>query len=75
VTFGDAALGGPDLSGCELAHQAIGRILPYFVVRNARFDPQCREHSSTPGQYALRADVLLPGAAPETVTEGSVARR
>jgi|HubBroStandDraft_1064217.scaffolds.fasta_scaffold324798_1 hypothetical protein len=75
VSFDDAGQGGPDLSGCELAHQAIERIMPYFVVRNARFDPDCREHSSTPGRYALRAEVLLPGAAPGVAGKASMARR
>jgi hypothetical protein len=75
VSLGDAGDDGPDLSGCELAHQAIERIMPYFVVRNARFDPDCREHSSTPGRYALRAEVLLPGAPPGAAAKASMARR
>jgi len=54
---------GPDLSGCELAHQTVARILPYFTARNAAFDPDCTEHAINGRSYALRADVLMPGAA------------
>jgi hypothetical protein len=51
---------GPDLSGCELAHQAMARIMPYFTVRNAAFDPDCTQHAVNGAVYALRAEVLKP---------------
>jgi hypothetical protein len=52
--------GGPDLGGCELAHQAMKQILPYFTARNAAFDPECTEHHVTGTRYAVRAEVLVP---------------
>lgn len=52
---------GPDLSGCELAHQTVKRILPYFTTRGAAFDPDCTEHSINGRSYALQAQVLMPG--------------
>jgi hypothetical protein len=53
---------GPDLSGCELAHQAMARILPYFTVRNAAFDPDCTQNAINGAAYALHAEVLKPGS-------------
>jgi hypothetical protein len=51
---------GPDLGGCELAHQAVQQLLPYFRVRDERFEPGCTEHRPAGTLYALRAQVLKP---------------
>jgi hypothetical protein len=58
VWFGGGT--GPDLGGCELAHQSTRQILPYFTVRNARFEPDCTENRPAGTAYALLAEVLKP---------------
>lgn len=58
VRFGGGA--GPDLGGCELAHQAAAQILPYFAARNAGFAPDCTEHVPAGTPYELHAQVLKP---------------
>lgn len=70
---GTAGVGGglgPDLGGCELAHQAMQQILPYFTARNAAFDPDCNEHHFIGNEYVLRADVLKPDRASRNGTPG-----
>ena len=61
--------GGLEISACELAHQVVRQIVPYFTARNARFDPDCVENQIGTAAFALRADVLMPDGA------GAPARR
>jgi hypothetical protein len=60
ITFAGGTGTGPDLGGCELAHQAMAQILPYFLARNAAFDPDCTENVPGGPPYAVHADVLKP---------------
>jgi hypothetical protein len=65
---------GPDLSGCELAHQAMAQILPYFTARNAAFDPDCTGHAINGAAYAVPAEVLKPGTAGGEMAPGAQGR-
>ncbi len=74
VPFVSPGHGQPDLSGCELAHEVVQRVMPYFVVRGARFDPDCVENRPLLLPLALRAQVLAEGPAAVRAAPSEVAQ-
>ena len=68
VPFATPGHVNPDLSGCELAHQVAQRVIPYFVVRAVRFDPDCVEHRPVSLPFTLHAQVLALGAPAEATS-------
>ena len=65
---------GPDLGGCELAHQAVRQLLPYFTTRAAHFDPDCIENRPAGTPYVLKLEVLKADSSAERVANTDTAR-